>query len=123
MTCSRSALPPTSCNTLGNWDLSLVPLPAAIMAMAILGAEEDFDSGVRGGLTRTAGAATERLPCDFFIRLQYTLPASPMTICSLEAQRLQAQASVDRQNLASDELRCGSKEQNCRADFFPAPIA
>src|SRR5215472_5108839 len=34
ITCSSRGLPPTSCNTLGSCDFSLVPLPAAIMAIA-----------------------------------------------------------------------------------------
>src|SRR5882672_8989791 len=35
ITWARSGLPPTSCSTLGCLDFSLVPLPAASMAMAI----------------------------------------------------------------------------------------
>jgi len=38
------------------------------------GAELDFDDNVRGDLTREAVAEPERLPFDFFIRPQYTLP-------------------------------------------------
>src|SRR5437762_1054158 len=35
ITCASSGFPPTSCNTLGSCDFSRVPLPAAIMAIAI----------------------------------------------------------------------------------------
>src|SRR5437868_929661 len=34
ITCATRGLPPTSCNTLGRFDFSLVPFPAAMMAMA-----------------------------------------------------------------------------------------
>ena len=34
ITCSSRGLPPTSCNTLGSCDFSLVPLPAAMIATA-----------------------------------------------------------------------------------------
>src|SRR6476659_5008650 len=46
MTCSSSGLPPTSCNTFGSCDLSLVPLPAAMMATARRGVSADasFDA-------------------------------------------------------------------------------
>jgi hypothetical protein len=44
-----------------------------MMATAILGAEDEVE-WIRGELTRAAGAATERLSFDFFIRPQYTLP-------------------------------------------------
>src|ERR1035438_539705 len=47
ITCARIGLPPISCRTLGCLDLSRVPLPAAIIAMAIRGRcgldGEDFD--------------------------------------------------------------------------------
>src|SRR5450759_372342 len=47
MTCARIGLPPISCRTLGCFDLSRVPLPAAMIAMAIRGRcgfdREDFD--------------------------------------------------------------------------------
>src|SRR5580704_4246346 len=61
ITCSSRGFPPTSCNTLGSCDLSLVPLPAAIMATA----------------TRGAPARTEALPFDFvfFIGFKYIAPA------------------------------------------------
>src|SRR5713226_644048 len=39
MTYASSGLPPTSCSTLGCLDFSLVPLPAAMMAMAMRGAD------------------------------------------------------------------------------------
>src|SRR5208283_1667212 len=39
ITCARSVLPPTSCSTFGSCDLSRVPLPAAMMATATLGAK------------------------------------------------------------------------------------
>src|ERR1700684_1284024 len=38
ITCARMGLPPISCRTLGCVDLSRVPLPAAMIAMAIRGA-------------------------------------------------------------------------------------
>src|SRR5580704_10450819 len=38
MTCARIGLPPISCRTLGCFDLSRVPFPAAMIAMAIRGA-------------------------------------------------------------------------------------
>src|SRR6266478_7537313 len=46
MTCARIGLPPTSCRTLGCFDLSRVPLPAAMIAMATRCGfcREDFDS-------------------------------------------------------------------------------
>src|SRR5438874_8901119 len=34
MTCASSGRPPTSCSTLGRFDLRRVPLPAAMMAIA-----------------------------------------------------------------------------------------
>src|SRR5713226_450025 len=37
ITCASSGLPPTSCSTLGCLDFSRVPLPAAMMAMAMHG--------------------------------------------------------------------------------------
>src|SRR5580700_8808340 len=37
ITCARIGLPPTSCKTLGCFDLSRVPLPAAMIAIAIRG--------------------------------------------------------------------------------------
>src|SRR5258707_1280853 len=47
ITCARIGLPPISCRTLGCLDLSRVPLPAAMIAMAICGGcefgGEDFD--------------------------------------------------------------------------------
>src|ERR1700675_2310273 len=48
MTCARIGLPPTSCRTLGCFDLSRVPLPAAMTAMAIRGGcgfDRDLPSG------------------------------------------------------------------------------
>ena len=36
ITWAKSGFPPTSCNTLGCFDLSRVPLPAAMIAMAVL---------------------------------------------------------------------------------------
>ncbi|HZC22130.1 MAG TPA: hypothetical protein VE866_02240 [Candidatus Binatia bacterium] len=42
-----------------------------MIATAILGAEEDFDTKILEDLIREA--APERLPLVFFIRLQYTL--------------------------------------------------
>src|SRR3569833_722809 len=66
ITCSSSGLPPTSCNSLGIRDFSLVPLPAAMIAIAILGALERF--GVETNL-----AEAEDFALDFFIRTQYTL--------------------------------------------------
>src|ERR1700758_4762696 len=74
MTCSSRGLPPTSCNTLGSCDLSLVPLPAAMMATAIRGAELGFDGSVRGDFTREIDAETDCLLCNFFIRPQDSLP-------------------------------------------------
>jgi len=38
ITCANRGFPPTSCNTFGSCDLSRVPLPAAMMAMATRGA-------------------------------------------------------------------------------------
>src|SRR5579863_1070692 len=35
ITCASSGLPPTWCRTLGSLDLSRVPLPAAMMTMAV----------------------------------------------------------------------------------------
>src|SRR5713101_5438163 len=35
ITCASRGFPPTSCKTLGCFDLSRVPLPAAMMAMAV----------------------------------------------------------------------------------------
>src|SRR3989442_12284677 len=37
ITCANSGLPPTSCSTLGCLDFSRVPLPAAMMAIAMHG--------------------------------------------------------------------------------------
>ena len=59
ITCSSSGFPPTSCNTLGSCDFSLVPLPAAMMATAMRGAtpataSEEGEDGVRRRLD-TAG--------------------------------------------------------------------
>src|SRR2546423_11703508 len=34
ITCATKGLPPTSCNSLGRFGFSLVPFPAAMMAMA-----------------------------------------------------------------------------------------
>src|SRR6185312_4782821 len=34
ITCAKRGLPPTSCRTLGRFDLSRVPFPAAMMAIA-----------------------------------------------------------------------------------------
>src|SRR5882672_7059777 len=48
ITCARIGLPPISCRTLGCFDLSRVPLPAAIIAIAILGGcgfDRDLPSG------------------------------------------------------------------------------
>src|SRR5712691_6603740 len=72
ITCSSNGFPPTSCNTLGNRDLSLVPLPAAIMATAMR---------VAGDTSREEACAGEDfagkdLPFDFFIRPNITRPYS-----------------------------------------------
>src|SRR5450755_718280 len=54
ITCARSGLPPTSCSTLGCLDFSLVPLPAARMAIAVLGARAGllFAFGIRSNIPR-----------------------------------------------------------------------
>src|SRR5207302_9651066 len=65
MTWANSGFPPTSCKTLGCLDLSRVPLPAAMIAIAIRGAvvlleaEECFLEGDIGfQYTATLGART-----------------------------------------------------------------
>ena len=66
-------LPPTSCSTLGCFDLSRVPLPAAMIAMATRGrctagllGREDFDFALEGFAMLSQYTATEsssnRLP-------------------------------------------------------------
>src|ERR1700686_2323141 len=71
--CPSSGFPPTSCNTLGIRDLSLVPLPAAIIATATRGPEVAPDPyGEREDVRFSEGtpeaAEKEELPFDFFIR-------------------------------------------------------
>src|SRR5580704_16898967 len=63
ITCSRSGLPTTSCNTLGNCDLSLVPLPAAMIAIAIRGGFNNAAAEPLAGFN-----LPEDLPFAFFIR-------------------------------------------------------
>ena len=67
ITCSSSGFPLTSCNTLGIRDFSLVPLPAAMIAIAIRGAAAE-----RLEVEANFGQA-EDFALDFFIRTQYTL--------------------------------------------------
>ena len=38
ITCANSGFPPTSCKTFGSCDFNRVPLPAAMMAIAMRGA-------------------------------------------------------------------------------------
>ena len=54
ITWARSGLPPTSCSTLGCLDFSLVPLPAARMAMPILGTRGGWllAFGIRSNIPR-----------------------------------------------------------------------
>src|SRR5262252_4495837 len=64
MTCSSSGLPPTSCRTFGSCDLSLVPLPAAMMATARRGASADTSFADWEG---DFAEEREGLAFDFFI--------------------------------------------------------
>src|SRR5580704_124859 len=73
ITCPNSAWPPTSCNTLGSCDFSLVPLPAAIMATATRGADSVWFIGTFALADKFLEAA--RLLADFlFIRLNIPRP-------------------------------------------------
>src|SRR5579863_756883 len=71
ITCSSRGFPPTSCNTLGSCDLSLVPLPAAMMATARRGAASSPESprAKEDVLFWKDSAREEELPFDFFIGL------------------------------------------------------
>src|SRR5207253_9065772 len=54
-TCTSRGLPPTSCSTLGCLDLSRVPLPAAILAMAVRGPDDRpslFALGIQSNIPR-----------------------------------------------------------------------
>src|SRR5579872_6245506 len=69
ITCSSRDFPPTSCNTLGSCDFSLVPLPAAIMATATRGS-----TASAADVCRPCAALMEELPFDFFIRPNIPCP-------------------------------------------------
>src|ERR1041385_5444167 len=53
ITCASRGLPPTSCRTFGSLDLRRVPLPAAMMAMAVRGTV-DVDFVIRLNIPREA---------------------------------------------------------------------
>jgi len=124
ITCSNSGLPPTSCNTLGICDFSLVPLPAAIIATATRGTDCVSSEEL---LLGAEPLATTELPFDFFIRLNISCPQTNGYFrCytpGAPGRVLQAKPSVDRQNLPRDELRGRSKEQHGLRDLIPAPIS
>src|SRR5262245_27609892 len=64
MTCANSGLPPTSCNTLGSLDFRRVPLPAAMMAIAVRGtADVDFFIGLNIPRERQFCVGTGTLAC------------------------------------------------------------
>src|SRR6185369_11638785 len=58
ITWASSGLPPTSCNTFGCLDFSLVPLPAARMAIPMLGTRGCwlFAFGIRSNIPRELSA-------------------------------------------------------------------
>src|SRR5580658_10322107 len=84
ITCARIGLPPTSCRTLGCFDLSRVPFPAAMIAMATRG---------RGGFDAEAFDLVFVAVCGAFAMLsQYTAPESTpyrLPVRSLRHQRHQ----------------------------------
>src|SRR2546423_15615606 len=89
ITCASSGFPPTSCNPLGSCDFSRVPLPAAMMAIAI--------RGVPVGVAKRADEPCvenflpeEEVGLDFFIR--------PNIPCG---------GSRQKSELADDRFDCG----------------
>lgn len=64
----------------------------------------------------------EECAFDFFIGLQYTLLFARIAI-STAGCYLQAQATVDSEDLPGNELRCDREKQNGRADLLRASIA
>src|ERR1700739_787176 len=73
------------------------------MATAIRGAELALDDSVRGDFTREVEAETNWLPCNFFIRPQYTLPLrlwlfpEPCTIFPIVSGAYQTKTSVEEE--------------------------
>lgn len=86
--------------------MSLVPLPAAIMAMAM-----------RGGLTRDDFGFAETADFDFFIR------PNIQPECGARYSASKAEASIDGEDLASYEQRCGREEQHCGCNLVGTAVA